>query len=105
MQMRKVLKVKTMLVNIDKTSCVKSVRIRSYSGPHFLAFELNTVRQGVSLRIQTKCGRMWTRITPNRDTFYAVNVATIFPFVLKVIVKLEIETYVLQALQIIFSRI
>ena len=105
MQMRKVLKVKTMLVNMDKTSCGKSVRIRSYSGPHFLAFELNTVRQGVSLRIQTKCGRMWTRITPNRDTFYAVNVATIFPFVLKVIVKLEIETYVLQALQIIFSRI
>ena len=27
---------------IWSTHCVKSVRIRSYSGPHFPAFELNT---------------------------------------------------------------
>ena len=26
----------------------------------------------VSLRIQSECGRMWTRITPNTDTFQAV---------------------------------
>ena len=41
--------------------CVKSVRIRSYSGshfsPHFPAFGLNTGRYGVSLRIQSKCGK------------------------------------------------
>ena len=32
---------------------MKSVRIRSYSGPHFPAFGLNTERYGVSLRIQS----------------------------------------------------
>ena len=52
--------------------CVKSVRIRSYSGPHFPAFGLNTERYGVSLRIQSECGKMRTRITPNTDTVYAV---------------------------------
>ena len=55
-----------------KMYCVKSVRIWSYSGPHFPAFGLNTERNGVSLRIQTECGKMRTRITPNTDTFYAV---------------------------------
>ena len=51
---------------------VKSVRIRSYSGPHFLPFGLNTERYGVSRRIQSQCGKMWTRITPNTDTFHTV---------------------------------
>ena len=41
--------------------CVKSVRIRSNFGRHFPTFG-----------IQSKCGKMWTRITPNTDTFYAV---------------------------------
>ena len=49
--------------------CVKSVCIRSYSGPHFPAFGLNTGRYSVYLRIQSKCRKMWTRITPNMDTF------------------------------------
>ena len=35
--------------------CVNSVRIRSYSGPHFLAFGLNTERYFASLHIQSKC--------------------------------------------------
>ena len=52
--------------------CVKSVRIPSYSGPHFPAFGLNTERYEVSLRIQSECGKMWTRITANTDTFYTV---------------------------------
>ena len=30
-------------------------------------------RYGVSLRIQSECGKMQTRITPNTDTFYAVH--------------------------------
>ena len=51
---------------------VKSVLIRSYSGPYFPAFGLNTKRYGVSLRIQSECGKIQTRITPNTDTFYAV---------------------------------
>ena len=42
--------------------CVNSVRIRSYSDPHFRAFGLNTERYGVSLRIQSECGKMQTRI-------------------------------------------
>ena len=42
--------------------CVKSLRIRSYSGPHFTAFGLNTERYYVSPE------------TPNTDTFYAVDV-------------------------------
>ena len=42
--------------------CVKSVRIRSYSDPDFPAFRLNMERYG----------KMRTRITPNTNTFYAV---------------------------------
>ena len=53
--------------------CVKSVRIRSYSGPYFPAFGPNRERYGVSLRIQSECGKIRTRITPNADTFYAVS--------------------------------
>ena len=52
--------------------CVKSVRIRSYSGLDFPAFGLNTEGYGVSLCIQSECRRMRTIITPNTDTFYAV---------------------------------
>ena len=40
--------------------CTKSVHIRSYS---VLV---------ISLRIQSECEKMRTRITPNTDTFYAV---------------------------------
>ena len=36
------------------------------------AFGRNTVRYGVSLRIQSECGKMQTRITPNTDNFYEV---------------------------------
>ena len=43
-------------------NCVKSVRNRSYSGSHFLAFGLNTERYS---------GKMRT-LTPNTDTFYVV---------------------------------
>ena len=57
--------------------CVKSVRIRSYSGPYFLSFGLNTerysVRDGVSLRIQFKYGKIRTRITPNTSTLSTVS--------------------------------
>ena len=48
------------------------LRIRSYSGPHFPAFGLNTEGFFVSLRIQSECGKMRARITPNTDTFHAV---------------------------------
>ena len=51
---------------------MKSVRIRSYSGPHFPACGLNTERYSVSFRIRSECGKMRTRITLNTVTFYAV---------------------------------
>ena len=42
---------------------VKSVDIRNYCGPHV---------PSVSLRIESECGKIQTRITPNTDTFYVV---------------------------------
>ena len=51
---------------------MKIVHIRSFSGPYFLAFELNTDRFSVSLRIKSKCGEIRTRKTANTDKFYAV---------------------------------
>ena len=56
--------------------CVKSVRIRSYSGPYFPAFRLNAERYGVSIRIQSECGKIRTRIIPNTDTFHTVGLAS-----------------------------
>ena len=50
--------------------CVKSVRIQGFSGPYFPAFGLNMERYSVSLRIQSECGKMRTRKTPNTDTFH-----------------------------------
>ena len=38
----------------------------------FSAFGLNTERHGVSLRIQSECGKMRTWINPNTGTFHAV---------------------------------
>ena len=57
---------------------MKSVRIRSYFGSHFSAFGLNTERDGLSLCIQSECGKMRTRKTPNTDTFYAVDNLNVF---------------------------
>ena len=36
----------------------------------------------VSLRIQSECWKMWTRITPNTDTFHAVHVLQFFHFLI-----------------------
>ena len=52
--------------------CAKSASIRSYSCLHFPAFVLNTERYGISLRIQSKCGKMRNRMTRNTNTFCAV---------------------------------
>ena len=50
----------------------KSVHIWSFSDPYFPAFGLNTERYSVFLRLQSECGKIRTRKTPNTDTFYAV---------------------------------
>ena len=55
-----------------RVHCVKSVRIRSFSCQYFPTFGLNTRRYSVSLRIQSECGTIRTRKTPNTDTFHAV---------------------------------
>ena len=52
--------------------CVKRVHIRSFSGPLFPAFGLNTERYEVSLCIQSESGKTRTRETPNMDTSHAV---------------------------------
>ena len=41
--------------------CMKSVQIRNFSAPYFPAFRLNTERYSISLRIQSKCGKIRTR--------------------------------------------
>ena len=51
---------------------VKSARIRSFSGPYFSAFGLNTERYEVSLRIRSEFGEMRTRKTSNTDPFHAL---------------------------------
>ena len=51
--------------------CMKSVRNRSFSGPHFPVFELNTEKYEVSL-IFLNAWKIRTRKTLNTDTFHAV---------------------------------
>ena len=58
---------------IAKKHCVKCVRIRSYFGPPFPAFGLNTERYGVSLPPYAVQMRKNTdQKTPNTDFFHAV---------------------------------
>ena len=56
-------------------SRLKSVRIWSFSEPYFPAFGVNTERHGVSLRIQSGCGKIQTRKTSNTDTFHALELS------------------------------
>ena len=62
----------------EKPSMHKKCQFRSYSGQHFPAFGLSTERYRVSLRIQSECGKMRTRITPNTDTLHAMTKMLIF---------------------------
>ena len=51
--------------------CVKSVCIRSFSGPYFPTFGLNTERYRIS-PIQSERGKILTGETPDTNTFHAV---------------------------------
>ena len=42
-----------------------------YLGLFWFTFSRIWTRYGISLRIQSVCGKMQTRITPNTDTFHA----------------------------------
>ena len=55
---------------VPEIHCVKSIRIRSFSGPDFPAFGLNTERYRLFFRIQHECGKIRTRKTPDTDTFH-----------------------------------
>ena len=50
---------------LNEVSLRESVRIRSFSGPYFSAFGLNTWRYSL-------CGNIRTRENPDTDTFHAV---------------------------------
>ena len=80
--MHKIPCVKTKILYMEPyiKSLVKSVRIWSYSGPHFPALGLNKERYSVSLRIQSECGKIRTRITPNTGTFHTVRVTEMILF-------------------------
>ena len=65
-------KFKIIDITESRLHCVKSDRIRNYYGLQFFTFELNTERYSVTVRIQSECGKIRTRITPNKNIFYAV---------------------------------
>ena len=58
--------------------CEKIANIRSFPGPYFPAFGLNKETYSVSLRIQSLCGKIRTRKTPNMDTSHVVLLSSIF---------------------------
>ena len=63
-------------LKLRKKCRVKSVRIRSYSGPHFSLIwteygEILPISP-YSVQMRENPGKMRTRITPNTNTFYAV---------------------------------
>ena len=55
--------------------CVKSVGIRSFSGPYFPAFGMNTERQ-IAFSVFCQNTGNTDQKTPNTDTFHAVCVVT-----------------------------
>ena len=70
--------------------CIKSVRIRCYFGPHFsrIFSHSDRIRRILcisphSVRMQEDAGKMRTRVTPNTDTFYAVEDASLGPILVK----------------------
>ena len=63
---------KKVTLRIKALHSAKSVCIRSFSGPYFAKLGLNTEIYSANLRIQSKCGKIWTRKTPNTDNFCAL---------------------------------
>ena len=61
--------------------CVKSVRIQSYSGPHFFRIWTKYGDTEYSVRMRENAEKMRTRITLNMDTFYAVKLSELFLYV------------------------
>ena len=53
--------------------CMKSVFIRSFSGPYFTVF-WTEYGDSYSIHIQSESRKMWSRKTPNTDTFHTVRI-------------------------------
>ena len=58
------------VTNIKHLHCVKSVRVQRFFGLYFPTLGWNTERYSVPLRSQSECGKIRTKNSPNRDTFY-----------------------------------
>ena len=58
-----------MLLYFNCTVLSQGVNNQSYS----IAAQQRTKQKYVSLHIQSECGKIWTRITPNMGTFDAVD--------------------------------
>ena len=72
------IKTKDLLTCCNLLHCEKIANIRSFPGPYFPAFGLNKETYSVSLRIQSLCGKIQTRKTPNMDTSQVVLLSSIF---------------------------
>ena len=68
------------LASSFKKHWVKSVRIRSFFDPYFPVFGLNAERYSVFFRIQSECGKIRTRKTPNTYNFYTVKTSEFLLF-------------------------
>ena len=74
--------------------CVKSVCIWGYFGLHSPAFGVNSERHGVSLRIQSECGKIQIRITPDTDTFHAVYICIYKLYVHMIYIYVYVYIYI-----------
>ena len=109
---------------LKSSHCVESVLIWSFSGPYFLAFGLNAERYSLSLRIQSKCGKMRTRKAPNTRTFHAMSIKDVWQvpkyasvldpiysclkdtwqFITSLVLGVASSTWLLTSLRIIFQN-
>ena len=48
------------------------IRVSSLLAERLNTYDRRKLAYSVTLRIQSGCAKIWTRITPNTDTFYAV---------------------------------
>ena len=71
-------KTKEIVLQFIQSHCIKGVRIRSFSGWYSPAFGLNMEVYSVNLCIQSECGKIRSRKTPNTDTFHALSATFLY---------------------------
>ena len=72
---------KRVTIKFVKIHCVKQCL---YSELLWSRFSCIWTWYSVSLRIQSECGKIQTRVTPNTDAFYAITIIAIFSFLLSI---------------------